>query len=342
MFKNLAKPSLSTILICILCLITFLIGGAAGIIISGNSPKSNAQSEEKHQNNLGLVSPLLFCDTNPETNPVQVIALESRLNKYVNQKLSNPNINHISIYYRDLNNGPWFGINQEENFSPASLLKVAIMIAILKHAETNPPLLEQRIIFDQQYTEQSTYFEPNLSIQIGEEYTIEELLYYMIAHSDNNAKDLLLLNIDSLELNSTFTDLGYNSPFNQAEDSVISVKTYASFFRILFNASYLNRQLSQKALTILTQTEFPHGISQRIPQNITIAHKFGERSYDYNQTKQLHDCGIIYHPQNPYLLCIMTRGSQFQTLSDLIGEISSLIFTDINQQYPSSIPAYTF
>jgi len=28
---------------------------------------------------------------------------------------------------------------------------------------------------------------------------------------------------------------------------------------------------------------------------------------------QLHDCGIVYYPETPYLLCVMTKGWNFET-----------------------------
>jgi hypothetical protein len=35
---------------------------------------------------------------------------------------------------------------------------------------------------------------------------------------------------------------------------------YASFFRVLFNASYLNRKDSEKALALLTKVAFRDGL----------------------------------------------------------------------------------
>jgi hypothetical protein len=53
------------------------------------------------------------------------------------------------------------------------------------------------------------------------------------------------------------------------------------------------------------------GLKAGIPANIELAHKFGERGIigmNGREQKQLHDCGIIYYPKHPYILCIMTRG----------------------------------
>ncbi len=48
---------------------------------------------------------------------------KDRVNELVEGMLSAGRASHISVYFRDLNNGPWFGINEKEEFSPASLLK---------------------------------------------------------------------------------------------------------------------------------------------------------------------------------------------------------------------------
>ena len=46
--------------------------------------------------------------------------------------------------------------------------------------------------------------------------------------------------------------------------------------------------------------------------------------------KQLHDCGIIYSPTNTYVLCIMTKGTNFTDLANTIKNISSMVYSYIN------------
>jgi len=46
--------------------------------------------------------------------------------------------------------------------------------------------------------------------------------------------------------------------------------------------------------------------------------------------KQLHDCGIIYHPSKPYILCIMTKGEEIEELASVIADISRLVFKGID------------
>jgi len=149
-----------------------------------------------------------------------------------------------------------------------------------------------------------------------------------IIYSDNTAYDLLVLNTDNQNFKKTFTDLGILLPPAQEVNlkDFITVKDYSSFFRVLYNASYLSPENSQKALNLLTQTTFKDGLTALLPSDLTVAHKFGERLTPETGEVQLHDCGIVYYPQNPYLLCLMTRGRDPKKLAKFIGQTSLQIY----------------
>jgi beta-lactamase class A len=142
------------------------------------------------------------------------------------------------------------------------------------------------------------------------------------------------------QLDQTFKELGIDNFGWQKEDLIesnvhkydMSVRTYSSFFRILYNASYLTPNMSEKALELLSQTTYGFGIKDGVPKGITVARKFGERSFT-SDSHQLHDCGIVYYPSHPYLLCVMSRGQNMETLKEVIQETSSKIYTDLDTRY---------
>jgi hypothetical protein len=47
---------------------------------------------------------------------------------------------------------------------------------------------------------------------------------------------------------------------------------------------------------------------------------------------QLHDCGIIYYPGNPYLLCVMTRGTDWSALEKTIQTISAMTYKEVDSR----------
>jgi len=100
--------------------------------------------------------------------------------------------------------------------------------------------------------------------------------------------------------------------------------------RILYNSSYLNFEMSNKALMLLTQTDFPNGLVAGVPDSVVVAHKFGEQKNGDEQ--QLHDCGIVYYQENPYILCVMTKGYEIPELASIIKEISQQVYNEVKQR----------
>ena len=149
----------------------------------------------------------------------------------------------------------------------------------------------------------------------------------MIAQSDNAAFELLLERINNNELKKIHKELDIVYPNQKTPENFINVKSYASLFRILYNSTYLSRPLSEQALTYLLNSDFNLGIRSGLPKSVRSALKYGIKD-DYNNqnNEQIHDCGIIYQPKQPYLLCIMTKGPDRQKLVEIIANISKLVY----------------
>ena len=244
----------------------------------------------------------------------------------------------VSVYYRDLYNGPTVLINGDALFYAASLTKIPTMLAYLKHAENHPELLYKKINYKYSNKDYFVEYQPEQKLIDGESYTVQNLLLRMIAYSDNGARSLLIkdvfdnianyipsnaVHIDSYE--NTLEQL-IGKPVSKNNIDEMKVKDVATFFRILFNATFLTKKYSSLALDMLSQTTFSHGIKQGIPDGIQIAHKFGEMYVEQNKERQLHDCGIIYHTQRPYILCIMTKGRESKKLEKIISKISETVY----------------
>lgn len=290
--------------------------------------------------NKELTNPALNYEYGKSIMDNQEINLEKPLQDFIQEKMYNNETNHVSIYYRNLNNGNWFGINEKELFSPASLMKLPLLLVYLKKIEKDPSVREQKLTYvedpiEAKYTQN---IEPEKKLIDQKAYTIKELLEYMIKYSDNKASILLEKNIPLDEYKKTFTDneMTFPSFIDGKFDNNLKVVDYAKFFRILFNASYINSELSNYALWLLTQVEFKNWLVAGVDEGIKVAHKFGERGIfgqDGIEQKQLHDCGIIYYPEHPYILCVMTRGYELKRLEDIVIDISKSIYQEVKSKY---------
>jgi beta-lactamase class A len=325
------------------CLAAFLAGT---ILLAAAAPASGQQRFDDAFSN-SLINPLTRYLRFKELNPFkqQVDDLLAELQR------KNPSLTNVTVYFRSMTDGIWFGINEKALFLPGSLLKVPVMMAYFKKAEKDPSVLGQRIVYD--IPGGRTELTPP-EARKGRAYTAEELIGFMIRYSDNNALKLLVLN-DQQAVARTFDDLGIRMSTNP-EAPEFSIKDVVRFFRVLYNAAYLDKEMSEKALRILSETRFREGIVAGLPAGVKCAHKYGIQVLRDRAIFEMHDCGIVYFPVNPYLLGISVRTrlvpgapitaktieKEQKTIENIMKRISGLIYGEIERQYGQTSGEYEF
>lgn len=285
----------------------------------------NKEFQVKRLNGYQYIKPLLFVDTENESS--ELSSLKQSVELIINEYKSKGVLTSAAVYIRDFENNDWSSINPEENFKPGSLLKIPELITFLKMNEKNPGLLNKKYLFNQQFESDKKPIYTTQSIQLGQSYTVRELLKYMIVHSDNNATYILNSIIDVTMFKKVFTDLGLKAPDWNAADYPVNVKDISLFMRALYNASYLTITDSEYAAELLAESDFKLGVAASLPHSIQFSHKFGEAG-DGNE-KQLHESAIIYLKNRPYLITIMTKGSSFEPLPEVIKQISGMVYREM-------------
>lgn len=279
-----------------------------------------------------FTSPLLDIEL-PEGITInrEPLHIKHNIEAYIRKQVERGQVRIVAVYFRDLLDGPWFGINEDIEFNPASMMKVPVMIAWLKRAEKNPSILKRKMTFAvHDVSVPKPYTKPAREIEFGKSYTVEELLHYMINYSDNNATALLFKPLSIQELGNVLDSMNVRNNPTRDGNSVTLVG-FSGFFRILFNAAFLNREMSEKALELMSLDDFPQGIASGVPPGIHVASKFGEVVPTAgDEDIQLHEFGIVYHPSSPYILGIMTMGRDFAAQEQIIRDISRMIYSEID------------
>ncbi len=241
-------------------------------------------------------------------------------------------LTHLSIYFRDLDHGPRFGVGEYDQFQPASLTKLPIMIAFLHEADRDPSILDKTLSFSGTLKTDQNTDTADESIKSGKFYTIRDLLRHMIVYSDNYSYVLLVNELNGIPGRTTyytFRDLDVLAMMIAPKADYVSIQSYANLFAILYNTGYLSKDMSQFALDLLSQATFKDGLNAGVPANIRVAHKFGYRLLDHGES-QLHDCGIVYHPLTSYVLCVMTSGTDLKVEESAIAEVSRIVYDNIS------------
>lgn len=324
----------------------FIIGGLSWYWYHSFSEK---KCEEKYE----LINPNVPCGhAELVISKAGYVDLKRDLLEFIEEQTSLGQVNEVSVYFRDLNNGPVMGINETADFSPASLLKLPLAFLLYWQDENNPGyfIKAPKLVYAQSLVERteeekkrtpvssnlSQLFPPPEEINPNTPYTVKELIRRLLTYSDNRANDVLIQHVVDtfggveapLEI---YRELGILSP-ETIDDETISVRGYSSIFRLLYHSSFLSPEHSEELLNFMSESTFTQGLRAGVPEDVEVAHKFGEREIMAQKNFQLHDCGIVYYPDNPYLICIMTKGSSMQHLPKIISEISRMVYEEVDSR----------
>lgn len=327
------KPHKRKIWLSIAVALILALGFMLGYLVNGSNQKDISRAAFPIRESGGeykFIRPLIGFELGDKSEFEEYLGLERKVRNQIQNYIQEHKASSASVYFRDLGTGRWTGVNEDEKYSPASLYKVALMMAYFKKAEDDPAILDQKIIFSGSHSSEKPDYPP---MEIGKAYTILDLINHLIIYSDNDAKDILHDHIDQSSVNEVFSDLGLTPPKISNIGNSMSAKSYARFFRTLYGSTYLSRTMSELALKILSQVEFKDGITKSLPEGVSFPHKYGYRVFihpDDNVTQELHDCGIAYYPSDAYVLCIMTKGWSGNDLKQIIQDMSELILDEVS------------
>ncbi len=316
-------------------LLALILGGLVTyLILEAKNPIRNIITRDGGKNFI-LTSPILDCENVGELDSATIshTAFEKKV-ETIAEKYS---IEDYSVYFRKLNEGQWIGINEKDFFAPASLMKTQLLIAFLKRVEKEPELLSTTVVAKKEFFERALIQSVDVAPTLveGQTYTLQEIAEHTIQQSDNVATLILLEYVQKPDLDGLFEAIGVTK--KEVDGDVnIRVKDFGAFFRVLYNASYLNKEMSELALSILLKSNFNRGIAASVPDGVLVAHKYGERTLEeemqgieFVQERQLHDCGIVYVPGAPYIVCIMTKGGDFVVQQKFIAETARYIYVEV-------------
>lgn len=250
---------------------------------------------------------------------------ESLKNKYENHEKFN-----ISIYFEYLPTGANISVNTDVQMWPASLIKIPVAMAVMKKIERGEwQLSNELVVMDQ---DKDSSFGDWHQLPTGTTKTIEEVLKASLVDSDNTAHFMMLRNITDKELEEVFVHLGFDdiidslkkNPDSDEYDNRITAKRYTTFFRSLYNATFLLPEYSQLFLSYLEHSPREY-LAVGIDESIKFAHKTGIRADD----RVWADSGIIYYSNRPYLLTTMIEARPNNSLEEMDV---SIIFSEIAKE----------
>lgn len=275
-----------------------------------------------YANDFKYIRPILSVELNRESEKYK--SIKNEMLTYLEQQ-KQYGLTTASVYMRDLSTAKWMGINTDEKYNPGSLLKVGVMMIYFKMAETDTGLLNREVVYhgEKGFVFPIEHFMSDTVVE-GRKYKINELIQHMIRFSDNRATVFLENHMDTSGFKKEFNDLGITEPVFNGQSYMLNVKDYTMLLKALYNGAYLRKRASNNALALLTESIFKNGLLKELPSTVEVAHKYGETGDAI--THELHEAGIIYLKNKPYLISVMTRGTDWNKLSEVVSHVSRMTY----------------
>jgi beta-lactamase class A len=260
--------------------------------------------------------------------PPPLRALSSQLRAFARHQPG-----RVALEVVDLASGYSAGYEAGASMPAASTIKIPVMVEVFRQLEVGRFDLNRRVTLlasDKDWGSGELCDAPS-----GGTYPISTLLDKMIDISDNTATNMLIRFVGRHNINHTMYSLGLRhtqlTTDIRTEGYAIRNELRSSPGDMALLLSRMARQRlvdrwsSRQMIAILEGQEHNTLIPAVLPPQISIAHKTGTLS------DTLNDVGIVYDPQAPYVIAVMT--TDLPSLDDgrtAIRGISRLAYRDMN------------
>ena len=272
----------------------------------------------------GLLSPRIYAGLlEPKSFLILNFApLKGKIQNYITKN----NLN-ASVYVENLRNGIWMGINEKTGFFPTSLNKLPVAILIMKKIEDKELSFDTMLeIKDIDRTDSSGELYKTKEKKLPLRVVLEKLL----KESDNTALRILLRQVDlgDLQLILDYYGLDINVDLQrenrEKQPDLITPKAMSALYSSLYFSTVLESHNSEYLLSLLANSTFPIKEIANLPDDVRVAHKFGENYYGTNQ--YFHECGIMYINESRVFYCIMTKNIDEERAVETIGVTINYIY----------------
>ncbi|MEG5160395.1 class A beta-lactamase, subclass A2 [Microcoleus sp. AT3-A2] len=229
------------------------------------------------------------------------------------EQISQAAIGRVGVTATVLETGESVSLNGNQQFPMQSVYKFPIAMAVLAQVDQGKLKLDQKIRVEASDVLQGSRILDEKSQ--GMEFSLAELLKYMVSESDNTASDVLLrqlgkpmivteylrgIGVNNIVVANTEKELG--------QDTAVQYRNYATpdATIVLLRAFHEGKGLSKSSRALLLQlmtetTTGPKRIKGLLPDGTVVAHKTGTSSTVNGVTAATNDVGLVTLPNGRHL-----------------------------------------
>ena len=277
--------------------LSLLTGLAVGCMSNNFSNRADNQDSQANASKQVVGS-----NTNSENN------LRDRI-----QQISRAAQGRVGVTATVLETGESVTLNGNQRFPMQSVYKFPIAMAVLAQVDQGKLKLDQKIrVETRDIVQGSRILDKNSQ---GVEFSLTELLKYMVSESDNTACDVLLrlvgepkivtqylrgLGVNNIVVANTEKELGQDPAVQYRNDATPDATV------VLLRAFHEGKGLSNASQVLLRRlmTETTTGLKRikgLLPEGTVVAHKTGTSSTVNGMTAATNDVGLVTLPRGQHL-----------------------------------------
>jgi beta-lactamase class A len=249
--------------------------------------------------------------SNSQTTPPSEI-IRNELRDRI-EKISHAAQGYVGVTATVLETGESVSYNSDRRFPMQSVYKFPIAMAVLAQVDRGTLKLDQKI-----RVKKSDIVKDSLILDEksqGMEFSLAELLKYMVSESDNTACDVLLRLLGGAEVATQYLrGLGVhdivvaNTEKELGQDSAVQYRNYATpdAAVVLLRTFHEGKGLSESSQALLRRwmKETPTGLKRikgLLPDGTVVAHKTGTSRTVNGVTAATNDVGLVTLPNGRHL-----------------------------------------
>lgn len=258
----------------------------------------------------------------PEAEPKRAV-LATRL-----QEIAADFPGTVGVYTKNIETGEDAKLNADKTFPMASTFKVPVMVQIFRDVDAGKISLDERVELTAENRRPGSGLLHLMAP--GLKPTINDLLYFMITISDNEAADILLERAGAERVTATVRSFGINDlrvdrstaqlirnwiaapnkTFVEDKRDQSSPRAMADLLIKIQKGEAASPDSCKKMIGILKEQEFNQRIPRYLPPGTPVAHKTGTIGFTTN------DAGIIEINKQHVVLAVFTLKSNLDVSMD--------------------------
>lgn len=212
--------------------------------------------------------------------------------------------------------GKWeYGVNQNETFPAASLIKLPVFLSLYQEVEAGRIDLETKYTLknsDKQKGAGNMQYKP-----AGTVFTYRQMAELMGKQSDNTAFYVFQRILSDAKIQATIDNLGMTK--TSLKENETSPADIGLFFRKLYAGSIVSREHREEILDYLTETFEETRIPAGVPEGTRVAHKIG------TEIGSISDAGIVFS-QKPFILVIISKNVLEKEAQEILPKITKAVW----------------